>query len=146
MTWYVSFILTNTQLRIVCVRGSRQRACKLRITGIKDELKHIDKELKNISPELKKVYLFTCSKFSVHWPWYHKARNASTKLQGRIATLSGIVNEAEDEVFAQFCRKIGVETIREYEEQQLKVAQEESQARLRFDTQIARLTNQYVYK
>ena len=37
--------------------GSRQRACKLRITGIKDELKHIDKELKNISPELKKVGL-----------------------------------------------------------------------------------------
>ena len=59
--------------------------------------------------------------------------------------LSATVNEAEDEVFAQFCRKIGVENIREYEEQQLKVAQEESQARLRFDTQIARLTNQYVY-
>ena len=54
------------------------------------------------------------------------------------------MNEAEDEVFALFCRKIGVETIREYEEQQLKVAQEESQARLRFDTQIARLSNQYV--
>ena len=33
----------------------RQRACKLRITGIKDELKHIDQELKSISPELKKV-------------------------------------------------------------------------------------------
>ena len=37
--------------------GLQQRACKLRITGIKDELKHIDKELKNISPELKKVGL-----------------------------------------------------------------------------------------
>ena len=70
----------------------------------------------------------------------------STNLQGQIATLSATVNEAEDEVFAEFCGKIGVENIREYEEQQLKVAQEESQARLRFDTQIARLTNQYVYK
>lgn len=74
----------------------------------------------------------------------YRARNISTNLQGQIATLSATVNEAEDEVFALFCRKIGVETIREYEEQQLKVAQEESQARLRFDTQIARLTNQYV--
>ena len=43
--------------------GLRQRACKLRITGIKDELKHIDKELKNISPELKKVYFLHAPSF-----------------------------------------------------------------------------------
>jgi structural maintenance of chromosome 1 len=41
-----------------CVCGSRQKACKLRITGIKDELKHIDNEIKSISPELKKVSLW----------------------------------------------------------------------------------------
>ena len=34
--------------------GLQQRACKLHITSIKDELKHINKELKNISLELKK--------------------------------------------------------------------------------------------
>jgi structural maintenance of chromosome 1 len=122
----------------------RQRACKLRITGIKDELKHIDQELKSISPELKKVGLLLSLNFLYVELDVVKARNALTKLQERIATLSATVYEAEDEVFALFCRKIGVETIREYEEQQLKVAQEESQARLRFDTQIARLSNQYV--
>ncbi|CAA7261205.1 unnamed protein product [Cyclocybe aegerita] len=100
------------------------RACKLRITGIKDELKHIDRELKTVSPELK------------------KARKAHGNLQSRIAELSITVNAAEDGIFVSFCRKIGVSNIREYEERQLKVAQEESQARLRFDTQIARLTNQ----
>jgi len=47
-------------------------------------------------------------------------------------------------VFGAFCRQIRVSNIREYEERQLKVAQEESEARLRFDTQIARLTHQYV--
>jgi structural maintenance of chromosome 1 len=53
--------LTSTQLKncvCVCVCCLRQRACKLRITGIKDELKHIDKELKSIYPELKKVRAF----------------------------------------------------------------------------------------
>ena len=45
-------------------------------------------------------------------------------------------------MFAQFCRKIKVSNIREYEERQLKLAQEESEARLRFDNQIARLTHQ----
>lgn len=47
-------------------------------------------------------------------------------------------------MFAAFCGEIGVSNIREYEERQLKVAQEESEARLRFDTQIARLTHQFV--
>lgn len=48
-------------------------------------------------------------------------------------------------MFDTFCQRIGVQNIREYEERQMKVAQEESQARLRFDTQIARLTHQYVF-
>lgn len=47
-------------------------------------------------------------------------------------------------MFSGFCRKIGVSDIREYEERQLKVAQEESQARLRFNAQIARLSHAYV--
>jgi structural maintenance of chromosome 1 len=51
---------------------------------------------------------------------------------------------AEDSVFATFCGQIGVSNIREYEERQLKVAQEESEARIRFDNQIARLTYQCV--
>ncbi|KAF8802737.1 condensin complex subunit SMC1 [Phlegmacium glaucopus] len=113
---------------LITVAKDDLRACKLRTTGIKDELKHIDKELKSISPELK------------------KARSTYTNLQERITALSATVNAAEDEVFSLFCRKIGVATIREYEEQQLKVAQEESQARLRFDTQIARLSNQAAFE
>ncbi|KAF4618816.1 hypothetical protein D9613_009734 [Agrocybe pediades] len=104
------------------------RACKLRITGIKDELKHISQELKTVSPELK------------------KAKKMHDDLLQRIDALSQVINEAEDDVFAAFCRKIGVSNIREYEERQLKVAQEESQARLRFDTQIARLSNQAAFE
>ncbi|PPQ98373.1 hypothetical protein CVT26_013579 [Gymnopilus dilepis] len=104
------------------------RACKLRITGIKDELKHIEKELKTVSPELK------------------KARTTHANLKAQIDQLSAVINAAEDDVFKSFCRKIGVANIREYEERQLKLAQEESQARLRFDTQIARLTNQAAFE
>ena len=58
--------------------------------------------------------------------------------------LAAVINEAEDDVFADFCEQIGVENIREYEERQLKLAQAESEARLQFDTQIARLTHAYV--
>ncbi|KJA20749.1 hypothetical protein HYPSUDRAFT_166635 [Hypholoma sublateritium FD-334 SS-4] len=108
---------------VIVVFKDDLNASKLRITGIKDELKHIDRELRAISPELK------------------KSRNTCQTLQGRVASLAGVVNAAEDSVFSGFCRKIGVSDIREYEERQLKVAQEESQARLRFDAQIARLSH-----
>ena len=54
------------------------------------------------------------------------------------------VNAAEDGVFQAFCRKIRVSHIREYEERQMRVAQEESRARLQYETQISRLTHQLV--
>ncbi|KAK7062210.1 structural maintenance of chromosomes protein [Favolaschia claudopus] len=99
-------------------------AVNLRLTGIRDELKHLDKELKKNAPELK------------------KAQTTHDSLQKQITELSEVINNAEDSTFAAFCRKIKVTDIREYEERQLKVAQEESEARLRFDNQIARLTHQ----
>lgn len=57
--------------------------------------------------------------------------------------MASVINAAEDDIFADFCREIGVANIREYEERQLKLVQAESEARLQFDTQIARLTHRY---
>lgn len=71
-----------------------------------------------------------------------QAQSSHDALQERIAALQATIDEAEDGVFEDFCNEIGVENIREFEERQLKVAQEESAARLQFDTQIARLTHQ----
>ena len=61
-----------------------------------------------------------------------------------MAQLQSVVDKAEREVFADFCEKYRFSSIREYEDRQLKSAQEESEIRLRFDTQISRLTHQYV--
>lgn len=73
-----------------------------------------------------------------------QAQGAYDELKLKLDALASVVNEAEDEVFAAFCQTIGVANIREYEERQLKVARAESEARLQFETQIARLTHQYV--
>ncbi|KAH8082807.1 cohesin complex subunit psm1 [Cristinia sonorae] len=99
-------------------------ACKHKLNGTKDELKHVQADLKKLEPELA------------------KAQRAYDELKGRIDALSSVIHEAEDGIFGPFCEKIGVDSIREYEERQLKVAQEESVARLQFETQIARLTHQ----
>jgi structural maintenance of chromosome 1 len=63
-------------------------------------------------------------------------------LSSQITALQSVIDTAEDGVFISLCSHIGVENVREYEERQLKVAEEESQARLRFDQQVARLTHQ----
>jgi structural maintenance of chromosome 1 len=75
---------------------------------------------------------------------YPKLESAHHRLQKKIEELASVVNAAEDKIFSGFCRKIKVKDIREYEERQLKASQDESEARLRFDTQIARLTHQCV--
>ena len=49
------------------------------------------------------------------------------------------MTEAEDLVFADYCKRIGVRNIREYESKQLKEAQAEAEMRLRLDTQMHRL-------
>ncbi|CAL1698943.1 unnamed protein product [Somion occarium] len=103
-------------------------ACKLRLTGIKDEIKHVKSDLRKLDPEL---------------------RNAQKKydaLKEQMDALSAVIYEAEDEIFADFCRDIGVSNIREYEERQLKAAEAESVARLQFDTQIARLRHQIQFE
>ncbi|KAI9569904.1 hypothetical protein HD554DRAFT_2088472 [Boletus coccyginus] len=74
------------------------------------------------------------------------ARATHATLTSRISMLQSVIDEAERGVFASFCTKIGVDHIREYEERQLRVAEEESQARNRFDQQIARLTHQIQFE
>lgn len=73
-----------------------------------------------------------------------KVEASHTKLRKKIEELASVVNAVEDKIFGDFCRKIKVEDIREYEQRQLKASQDESEARMRFDTQIARLTHQCV--
>lgn len=64
-------------------------------------------------------------------------------LLDQIGSLTATINTAEDDIFQAFCRKINVSNIREYEERQMKVAQEESKARLLYETQISRFTHQF---
>lgn len=116
----------------------------MKVNGIKDELKHIEKELRKQAPEVEKVIPFMLKKFrgaSDHSGNSQIEEAHATHLQ-RISQLEDVIFAADDKIFGSFCRKIKVKNIREYEQRQLKVAQEGSEARLRYDQQIARLTHQ----
>ncbi|GAA6061274.1 hypothetical protein JCM10212_004680 [Sporobolomyces blumeae] len=96
----------------------------LRLNGIKDELKvlraksrELNKTISTLDRELEQI-------------------------EREAESLREVVYAAEDEVFAEFCGRIGVDDIREYEEKQLRGAQEEHAQLLKYETQLARLETQ----
>ncbi|KAG1890724.1 uncharacterized protein F5891DRAFT_986817 [Suillus fuscotomentosus] len=70
------------------------------------------------------------------------AQTSHSKHSSQIAKLQCVIDSAEGGVLASFCPQIDIKNVWEFEERQLKVTEEESQARLRFDQQVARLTRQ----
>ena len=56
------------------------------------------------------------------------------------------VHASEDEVFADFCRRIRVDNIREYEDVQLRVAEAQTEARMRYTAQMNRLQRQLEFE
>ncbi|VDB88229.1 unnamed protein product [Peniophora sp. CBMAI 1063] len=103
-------------------------AVKLKLQGIKDELKSIDRAIRENTPKLR------------------KAKSDLDAAQSAYDALAAVVNSAEDGVFGDFCARIGVNHIREYEERTSRINQDESAARLKFDTQIARLKHQVQFE
>jgi structural maintenance of chromosome 1 len=114
---------TNASVRIL---NLLQNAARLRRTGIRQQQQHVNDQLDSLTPQVN-------SAFASH-----------DQLRDQVETLQAVISEADDSVFRDFCRKIRVNSIRDYEERQLRVAQAANEARHRFDTQIARLTTQCV--
>ena len=109
---------------VFAVLSLPKNAAQLRRTGILQELQHIRGQLNALAPQV------------------NAAAAAHDQLREQVEALQAVISEADDSVFGDFCQRIGVGSIRDYEERQLKVAQAVNEARHRFDTQIARLTTQ----
>lgn len=51
------------------------------------------------------------------------------------------MNSVEDRVFSDFCRRLGVQNIRQYEERELVMQQERARKRAEFEQQIDTISN-----
>jgi len=60
----------------------------------------------------------------------------------KLSELEEMLDEADREVFGAFCAEIRVESIREYEDVQLRMAREETEAMEKYATQKARCEQQ----
>ncbi|CDZ96284.1 cohesin complex subunit psm1 [Phaffia rhodozyma] len=115
--------ITRLESELAIVRDDLS-AINLRLTGLQDELRHAETESSELSTSLD------------------EKRSSLSVIEVEILGLLQTVNASEDEVFDEFCARIEVADIREYEEVQLRVAQAQSEARVKYEAQINRLRRQ----
>ncbi|RIB12204.1 cohesin complex subunit psm1 [Gigaspora rosea] len=99
-----------------------------KLAAINDELDVISNEVTQLSPILE------------------ESQNELVTLDTQVNQCENNINEKEDTVFREFCRRIGVSNIRDYEQRQLKMAQEIAEKRLKFTTQKSKLQNQLKFE
>ena len=74
-----------------------------------------------------------------------KTNSALTELSSQISHLEKVIYAADDEVFREFCIRIGVENVREYEANQLQFSQTLNAATQQYQRQLARLAHQRTF-
>ncbi|GAA5911296.1 cohesin subunit SMC1 [Sporobolomyces salmoneus] len=96
----------------------------LRLSGIEDELKVLRNKVKETSTTLSNL------------------EKELSAIETQAESLREVIHSEEDAIFSDFCQRIGVDDIREYEEKQLRGAQEDHAQMLKYETQLARLDTQ----
>merc|ERR1712098_538331 len=99
-----------------------------RITNLKNEMKKFREELEKFDPAIRQI------------------ESSMKKREKVIEDTKEKMNTVEDRVFSDFCSKIGVKNIRQYEERELKSQQEKAKKKLDFENQINRITTQLEYE
>ena len=72
-------------------------------------------------------------------------KSAVDRRSVHINKLEKRINEIVDHIYKDFSRSVGVANIREYEENQLKAAQDMAEERLSLSSQLSKLKYQYVF-
>jgi len=100
------------------------------------------KKIAKLNKELEKMRA-DVEKFG---PSIREIEASMMKRDEQIEQIKEKMNTVEDRVFGKFCKDIGVENIREYEERELRTQQERAKKKLEFENQINRVSTQLEYE
>ncbi|XWS46977.1 hypothetical protein CRYUN_Cryun14cG0114400 [Craigia yunnanensis] len=103
--------------------------------SIEDKLKNLKQEKKNIKEQIGCIT-----------PEVQKLKDVIDKRSTDIGKLEKRINEIVDRLFRNFSQSVGVANIREYEENQLKAAENMAEERLSLSNQLAKLKYQLEYE
>lgn len=90
----------------------------------------MEKELSQLDEEMKK-----------YGPQIEAIEKSMQIREQQIEEIKLRMNSVEDVVFSNFCKEIGVQNIRQYEDRELRAQEERKKKRLEFEKQINRITS-----
>ncbi|KAL0676836.1 hypothetical protein Bca4012_004817 [Brassica carinata] len=96
--------------------------------SIKDKLPNLEQAKRNITEESRRINVELS-----------KSRDEVDKRNTEIRKLEKRINEIVDHIYTGFSKSVGLTNIREYEEKQLKEAQEVAEERLNLSNQLAKV-------
>jgi len=142
----VSELATLPEIR----RGaSEEEVLQGELTGLEQKLTYLKEEAKayerNQSSKEKEA-AHVRSELAAAKPKHEQKLRELQELEGSLKEYQDAVSEIEDEVFADFCRRLEYSNIRTYEAQQGSLQQEGAQKKLEFNTQKSRLESRISYE
>ncbi|XP_058094552.1 structural maintenance of chromosomes protein 1 [Magnolia sinica] len=120
-----------------------------KVTGLEKKIQYAEIEKKNIQEKLSKLKqekLNVKEEINHLKPELQKLKSIIAKRADEIRRLEKRINEIVDRIYKDFSASVGVKNIREYEENQLRAAQEMSERRLSLSTQMSKLKYQLEYE
>lgn len=110
-------------VRLKYAKQDRERTLK-QISDLQKDLTTLEQTLEESGPRIEKIEI--------------KMRARDLDIQ----EMKERMNRVEDDVFADFCQRIGMSNIRQYEERELRSQQERAKKRLEFENQKNRIMSQ----
>ena len=111
---------------------SRLQTLSLELNDVNSRLESLDKQEKHMESVLKEIELDLS-----------KITDILSKQEEERIELDEEIILAENEIFKRFCNRLGLDSIREYEDHAIKKNQEAHERQLQFTTSIAKLENLY---
>lgn len=105
--------------------------------AILEDLKVVDEKIKVIEEDMKRIE----ARLVVEEQELQKASKNVAKYDKEMNALDETIRTVENTVFAAFCDRIGVKSIREYEIDRMMISKELDERRLEFVTAISKLSN-----
>ncbi|GAB5589148.1 Structural maintenance of chromosomes protein 1 [Umbelopsis nana] len=130
-------------------RGSAEENAKSECEGLETQLNYLRDELKGTQTKLAGVQdelRHLANQIAVEEIPYQQAKNELHTQFHTISEFEAHIAQIEDEIFSDFCSRIQVANIREYESSQLRGAQELNEKQLNFKTQRSKVENQLLFE
>ena len=130
-------------------RESELNTVESQIRGLETRLKYsrtdketTEKQMASLQKELNKLQ----EELATYQPQLHEIEKVMSERESSISDVKEKMNSLEDVCFKEFCQQIGVDNIRQYEDQELLAQTERANKRLEFEKQKNRILNQLEFE